>query len=74
MAAVASDGIFWVSKVLSTIKELDQDVKHVSPEPKGHDLSEGRTPVNCSAECADVDKFQTDIFVAPCIYRTARVR
>ena len=30
MAAVASDGAFWVSKVLSTIDQLSQDTKHVS--------------------------------------------
>ena len=31
VAAVASDGRFWVSKVLSTIDQLNQDAKHVSP-------------------------------------------
>jgi DNA polymerase phi len=30
VAAVASDGDFWISKVLSTIKELEGDKKHVS--------------------------------------------
>lgn len=31
MAAAASDGKFWVSKVLSTIEQLNQDAKHVRP-------------------------------------------
>ena len=31
VAAVASDGRFWVSRVLSTISELEKDVKHVKP-------------------------------------------
>ncbi|EJF62593.1 hypothetical protein DICSQDRAFT_135562 [Dichomitus squalens LYAD-421 SS1] len=31
VAAVASDGRFWVSRVLSTIAELEKDVKHVKP-------------------------------------------
>ncbi|TFK42972.1 DNA polymerase phi-domain-containing protein [Crucibulum laeve] len=30
-AAVASDGQFWVSRVLSTIQELEKDSKHISP-------------------------------------------
>ncbi|KAI0654742.1 DNA polymerase phi-domain-containing protein [Cubamyces menziesii] len=31
VAAVASDGRFWVSRVLSTIEELEKDSKHVRP-------------------------------------------
>jgi DNA polymerase phi len=30
VAAVASDGEFWISKVLSTIEQLEKDSKHVS--------------------------------------------
>lgn len=30
VAAVASDGEFWISKVLSTIEQLENDSKHVS--------------------------------------------
>ncbi|KAM5542581.1 hypothetical protein V8D89_003542 [Ganoderma adspersum] len=31
VAAVASDGRFWVSRVLSTIEELEKDTKHIKP-------------------------------------------
>ncbi|KAI0637371.1 DNA polymerase phi-domain-containing protein [Trametes polyzona] len=31
VAAVASDGRFWVSRVLATIQELEKDTKHVRP-------------------------------------------
>ncbi|KAI8998993.1 DNA polymerase phi-domain-containing protein [Trametes punicea] len=31
VTAVASDGRFWVSRVLSTIRNLEQDAKHVRP-------------------------------------------
>ncbi|KAI1788483.1 DNA polymerase phi-domain-containing protein [Ganoderma leucocontextum] len=31
VAAVASDGRFWVSRVLSTIEQLEKDTKHVKP-------------------------------------------
>ena len=31
VAAVASDGRFWVSRVLATIEELEKDTKHVRP-------------------------------------------
>ena len=31
VAAVASDGEFWISKVLNTIEELEKDTKHVTP-------------------------------------------
>lgn len=30
VSAVASDGEFWVSKVLKTIEELEKDTKHVA--------------------------------------------
>ena len=30
VAAVAPDGQFWISKVLSTIEELEKDTKHVT--------------------------------------------
>lgn len=30
ISAVASDGVFWVSKVLSTIQTLEKDAKHVA--------------------------------------------
>jgi DNA polymerase phi len=28
---VASDGEFWVAKVLTTVEELERDTKHVTP-------------------------------------------
>lgn len=31
MPAVASDGEFWIERVLSTIDQLEKDTKHVSP-------------------------------------------
>lgn len=30
MSAVASDGEFWVSKILNTIRTLTEDCKHIS--------------------------------------------
>jgi len=31
VAGVASDGQFWISKILETLARLDKDTKHVSP-------------------------------------------
>lgn len=31
VAAVASDGQFWIAKVLATVEELEKDTKHVTP-------------------------------------------
>ncbi len=42
VAAVASDGRFWVSRVLATIEQLEKDTKHVRPlnEPEAEEVEQ----------------------------------